>query len=44
LASGVTLINGMETYETCVDMSELAPAYGIKLTSLDEFIQRTFVR
>ena len=41
---GVTLFNGMETYETYVDMSELAPAYGIKLTTLDEFIQRTFVR
>ena len=40
----VTLFNGMETYETYVDMHELAPAYGIKLTTLDEFIRRTFVR
>ena len=39
-----SLFNGMETFETYVDMSELAPAYGIKLTTLDEFIQRTFVR
>jgi hypothetical protein len=38
------LANGMETFETFVDMSETAPAYGIKLTTLDEFIQRTFVR
>ena len=40
----VTLFSGMETYETYADMSKLAPAYGIKLTTLDEFIQRTFVR
>ena len=40
----VNLFNGMETYETYADMSELAPAYGMKLTTLDEFIQRTFVR
>jgi hypothetical protein len=38
------LANGMETFETFVDMSETAPAYGIKLATLDEFIQRTFVR
>ena len=37
-------LNGMETFETFVDMSETAPAYGVKLTTLDEFIQHTFVR
>lgn len=37
-------LNGMETFETFVDMSETAPAYGVKLTPLDEFIQHTFVR
>lgn len=37
------LLNGMETYETFVDMSETAPAYGVKLTTLDEYIRRTFV-
>jgi uncharacterized protein YbjT (DUF2867 family) len=39
-----SLLNGMETFETFVDMVETAPAYGVKLTTLDEFIQRTFVR
>ena len=34
----------METFETYVDMRETAPAYGVKLTTLDEFILRTFVR
>ena len=38
------LLNGMETYETFVDMTETAPAYGVKLTTLDEYIRRTFVR
>ena len=38
------LLNGMETFETFVDMAETAPAYGIKLTTLDEFIEHTFVR
>lgn len=38
------LAGSMETFETFVDMSQTAPAYGIKLTTLDEFIQRTFVR
>jgi len=38
------LLNGMETFETFVDMSETAPAYGVKLTTLDEYIRRTFVR
>lgn len=36
------LLNGMETYETFVDMHKTAPAYGVKLTTLDEFIRRTF--
>jgi hypothetical protein len=40
----VTLFHGFETFETYVDMSELAPAYGIKPTTLDEFILRTFVQ
>ncbi len=39
-----SLLNGMETFETFVDMAETAPAYGIQLTTLDEFIRRTFVR
>lgn len=38
------LLNGMETFETFVDMTETAPAYGVRLTTLDEFIGRTFVR
>lgn len=33
-----TLLNGMETFETFVDMRETAPAYGVRLTTLDEFI------
>ena len=37
------LLNGMETFETFVDMAETAPAYGVRLTTLDEFIGRTFV-
>ena len=41
---GSVLANGMETYETFVDMSQTAPTYGVKLTTLDEFIRRTFVR
>ena len=32
------LLNGLETFETFIDMRETAPAYGIKLTTLDEFI------
>lgn len=35
-----TLLNGMETFETFVDMHETAPAYGVRLTTLDEFIAR----
>lgn len=38
------LLNGMETYETFVDMTETALAYGVKLTTLDEFVRRTFGR
>jgi uncharacterized protein YbjT (DUF2867 family) len=37
------LITGMETYESFVDMSELVPAFGIEPTTLDTYIQRTFV-
>ena len=38
------LLNGMETFETFVDMSQTVPAYGVKPTTLDEYIRRTFVR
>jgi hypothetical protein len=38
------LLNGMETFETFIDMTETAPAYGVRLTTLDEYLQRTFVR
>ena len=38
------LLNAMETFESFMDMSQTAPAYGVKLTTLDEYIQRTFVR
>ena len=38
------LLNAMETFETFVDMSQTAPAFGVKLTTLNEYIQRTFVR
>ena len=38
------LLNGMETFEAYIDMNETAPAYGVTLTTLDEFIQRTFRR
>ena len=38
------MANGMETYEDFLDMSETAPAYGVTLTTLDEYIDRTFVR
>jgi hypothetical protein len=34
----------METFETFIDMTETAPAYGVTLTTLDEYLQRTFVR
>jgi NADH dehydrogenase len=38
------LLNGMETFETYIDMTETAPAYGVTLTTLDEYLRRTFVR
>ncbi len=38
-----SLLNGMETFETFVDMTETAAAYKLKLTTLDEFIRRTFL-
>jgi uncharacterized protein YbjT (DUF2867 family) len=38
------LLNGMETFETFIDMTETAPAHGVTLTTLDKFIQRTFGR
>jgi nucleoside-diphosphate-sugar epimerase len=37
------LMNGMETSETFIDMTESAPAYGVTLTTLHEYVQRTFV-
>ncbi len=37
------LLNGMETFESAVDMSQTAPAYGVKLTTLDEYISQAFV-
>ena len=38
------LLNGMETFETFIDMTETAAAHGVTLTTLDKFIQRTFGR
>lgn len=38
------LLNAMETFETYVDMTETAPAFGIKLTTLDEYIRRMYVQ
>jgi uncharacterized protein YbjT (DUF2867 family) len=38
------LLNGMETFETFIDMTETAPAYGVTLTTLDEYLRRTFVQ
>lgn len=37
------LLNGMETFESFLDMQETASRYGVRLTTLDEYIQRTFV-
>lgn len=34
------LLNAIETFETFVDMHETAPAYGVRLTVLDEFLPR----
>jgi hypothetical protein len=36
--------NGMETFEAFIDMTETAPAYGVTLTTLDEYIRNTFVQ
>ena len=38
------LLNYLETYESYVDMSETAQAFGIKLTPLNDYIFRTFVQ
>jgi uncharacterized protein YbjT (DUF2867 family) len=37
------LMNALEAFETFIDMAETAPAYGVTLTTLDEYIRRTFV-
>jgi hypothetical protein len=37
-------MNAMETYEAFIDMAETAPAYGVTLTTLDEYIRKTFVQ
>jgi uncharacterized protein YbjT (DUF2867 family) len=37
-----SLLNGMETYESFIDMTETTSAYSVELTPLDEFIQRAF--
>ena len=38
------LLNGMETFEASIDMTETAPAYGVTLTTLVEFIEQTFAK
>ncbi len=38
------LLNALETFETFIDMAETAPAYGVTLTTLDEYIRSTFVQ
>jgi hypothetical protein len=38
------LLNGMETFETFIDMTETAPAYDVTLTTLVEFIEQTFAK
>lgn len=38
------IMNGMETYESFVDMTTIAPTYGVKLTTLEEYLQQTFAR
>ncbi len=38
------LANAFETYEDFVDMSETAAAYSVTLTTLGEYIDRTFIR
>lgn len=37
------LLSVLETFETFVDMNETASAYGVRLTTLDEFMSRMFV-
>jgi uncharacterized protein YbjT (DUF2867 family) len=37
------ILNGMETFETFIDMAETAATYGVTPTTLDEFICRTFL-
>jgi NADH dehydrogenase len=39
-----SLVNYMEMFEDEMDSSELANTFGVRPTSLDEFIDRTFVR
>lgn len=36
------MLNGMETFEAYIDMARTAPAYGIELTPLDEFVRHAF--
>lgn len=36
-------LNAMETFESFIDMNQTAPAFGVQLTTLDEYIRRTFV-
>lgn len=45
LPPGVSdLFSSMEFFETYIDMRETAPAYGVTLTTLEEFSQRAFGR
>jgi uncharacterized protein YbjT (DUF2867 family) len=37
------LLSGMESFESFVDMDDTASRYGITLTTLDQFVRRTFV-
>lgn len=36
------MLRAMETFETAIDMSQTAPLYGVKLTSLDSFARQFF--
>jgi len=38
------MLKAMETFESTIDMSQTAPAYGVKLTSLDAFATRFFAQ
>jgi uncharacterized protein YbjT (DUF2867 family) len=42
--SASDLLNGMETFETFIDMTETAPAYDVTLTTLAQFIEQTFAK